>query len=304
MRERPLESDVDLARVGRYRGLAEIEARLRSLGGRVTVDGETHEGRPLHRVELGEPRAQRVSLVIAGLHAMEWIGVETALAIAEDWITRDVHGAGDRRLVLLPVQNPDGYAKAERELRTGKRRFTRANARGVDLNRNFGTHFKSRHFWPTLLPFLGGPGAEPGSEPETRVILSALERDRGRIERVVSLHSFGNKLLLPYGGRWEAPHDLDALLAMAAEVNRGLGDRYDVRRSSRWLPGAFAYGMEIDHLHAEGISPLLVECSLGGFRLTDPSSWTRPFRWFNPPDPEVQSRELAIALRSFLEPAT
>ncbi len=302
MSSRPLSSDVDLARIGRYRGLAEVEERIRSLGARVTVDGETHEGRALHRLELGEPRARRVSLVLAGIHAMEWIGVESALAIADDWMTRGAHLAGDRRLVVLPVQNPDGYAKAERELRAGKRRFTRANARGVDLNRNFATHFRRRHLWPTLLPFLGGPGASPGSEAETRVVLAALERDRGRIDRVVSLHSFGNKLLLPYGGRWKLPDDVETLRALAQEVNRGLGERYDVRTSSRWLPGAFAYGMELDHLHAEGTTPLLVECSMGGFHLADPSSWLTPFRWFNPRDPEVQSREIATALRTFLEP--
>jgi hypothetical protein len=302
MSDRPLESDVDLEKVGRYRSLREVEERLRSLGARVTVEGETHEGRDIHRVELGSPRAKKVSLVISGLHAMEWIGVESALAIADDWIARGVHALGDRRLVILPVQNPDGYAKVERELRAGKRRFTRANARGVDLNRNFATHFRPRHFWPTLFPFLGGPGPEPGSEPETRVILGTLERERGRIDRVVSLHSFGNKLLLPYGGRWKPPHDIDELRAMAREVNRGLGGRYDVRASSRWLPGAFAYGMELDHFHAEGISPLLVECSTGGFEWSDPSSWVSPFRWFNPRDPEIQSREIATALRSFLEP--
>ena len=302
MSERPLGSDVDLARIGRYRGLAEVAQHLRAIDARVSVDGETVEGRPIHRVELGDPAAKRVSLVIAGIHAMEWIGVESALAIVDDWIARGVHQAGERRLVVLPVQNPDGYAKAERELRAGKKRFTRANARGVDLNRNFPTHFRPRHLWPTLLPFLGGPGAAPGSEAETQVILSALARDRGRIERVVSLHSFGKKLLLPYGGRWKPPADITSLRALARDVNRGLEGRYDVRSSSRWVPGAFAYGMEIDHLHAEGIAPLLVECSAGGFRLSDPSSWFTPFRWFNPRDPEVQGPELAYALRTFLEP--
>ncbi len=302
MSETPLQRDVDLGRVGRYRSLGEVEAHFRSLGGRWTVDGETHEGRPLHRFELGDASAPSVSLVIAGLHAMEWIGVESAIAIAEDWIARGAHRGGARRLVVLPVQNPDGYAKVERELRAGKRRFTRANARGVDLNRNFEVHFRPRHFWPTLLPFLGGPGTAPGSEPETQVILAALERDEGRIDRAVSLHSFGKKLLLPYGGQWKLPGDIEALRAMAREVNRGLGGRYDIRSSSRWVPGAFAYGMELDHLHAEGISPLLVECSAGGFRLGDPSSWLTPFRWFNPRDPEVQSREIASALRPFLEP--
>lgn len=297
---RALAEDVDLARVGRYRGLDEALDAFRGLeGARVTEAGRTHEDRPLLRVEAGPEDAARVTLVIAGLHAMEWIGVETALALARAWLADPPR---DRRLVLLPVLNPDGYAKVERTLRAGRWRFTRANAHGVDLNRNFATHFRPRHFWPTLLPFLGGPGPAPGSEPETRATLDALARDRGKIDRAVSLHSFGKKLLLPFGGVWRKPDDYTALEALAREVNRGLGHRYAIHSSARWVPGAFAYGMELDHFHAEGIAALLVECTAGGLSLFDPSSWLHPFRWFNPRDPEKQSEEIARALRPFVAP--
>ena len=243
--------------------------------------------------------AKHVTLVIAGLHAMEWIGVETALALLAEWLADPPN---DRRLVMLPVLNPDGYAKVEQELRDDRWPFTRANARGVDLNRNFATHFRSFHPLPTLLPFLGGPGAAPGSEPETRATLDALERDRGKIDRAVSLHSFGKKLLLPFGGQWKHPSDYAALHTLAREVNRGLGDRYAIHSSSRWVPGSFAYGMELDHFHAEGIAPLLVECSAGGIAFGDPSSWFHPFRWFNPRDVGVQSVAIARALRPFVAP--
>jgi hypothetical protein len=295
---RALAEDVDLDRVGRYRGLDEALAAFAALpGARHREVGRTHEDRPLVRLDVGPEDASRVTLVIAGLHAMEWIGVETALALTQEWLARPPR---DRRLVVLPILNPDGYAKVERELRGGRWRFTRANARGVDLNRNFATFFQPRHFWPTILPFLGGPGTAPGSEPETRATLEALAADRGKIDRAVSLHSFGKKLLLPHGGQWKHPREYDALHALAREVNRGLGDRYAIHSSSRWVPGAFAYGMELDHFHAEGIAPLLVECSAGGLTLLDPRSWLHPFRWFNPRDPERQSLEIARALGPFV----
>ncbi len=297
---RALSDDVDLDRVGAYRGLDEAMAAFASVeGARHREIGRTHEDRALVRLDVGPADAAHVTLVIAGLHAMEWIGVETALALVREWIASPPR---DRRLVMLPILNPDGYAKVERELRGKRWRFTRSNARGVDLNRNFATHFRPRHFWPSILPFLGGPGAAPGSEPETRATLDALALDRGKIDRAVSLHSFGKKLLLPFGGRWKHPPDHDALRALAREVNRGLGDRYAVHASSRWVPGAFAYGMELDHFHAEGIAPLLVECSAGGLALGDPSSWLHPFRWFNPRDPKKQSLEIARALRPFVAP--
>jgi len=298
---RALAEDVDIDRVGRYRGLDEAYAAFAALAGaRHREVGRTHEDRPLVRLDVGPEDASRVTLVIAGLHAMEWIGVETALAIARQW---SADPPPDRRLVLLPILNPDGYAKVERELRAKKWRFTRSNANGVDLNRNFATFFRRRHLWSSILPFLGGPGPAPGSEPETRATLDALAADRGKIDRAVSLHSFGKKLLLPHGGQWKHPRDYDALRSLARIVNRGLGDRYAIHSSSHWAPGAFAYGMELDHFHAEGIAPLLVECSAGGLTLHDPGSWLHPFRWFNPRDPERQSLEIARALRPFVAPA-
>lgn len=297
---RPLGDDVDLARLGAYRGLDEIEAAFLALSGvRAGVAGESHQGRAVRRFELGPASAGRVSFVLSGLHALEWIGVETALAVAEDFAARPPDGL---RLVVVPVANPDGYARAERDLREGRRRYVRANARGVDLNRNFPTHFRRRHLRSTLLPILGGPGAAPASEPETRAVLAALERERGRVARAVSLHSFGRKLLLPFGGRWRPPDDVEQLRALALEVSRALAPRYDVRPASHWLAGAFAFGLELDHLHALGIPALLVECSAGGLSLCDPTSWLHPFRWYNPPEPRAEARAIARALRVFLDP--
>lgn len=292
-----LATAVDLKRIGAYRGLEEIERALAALG-ELHVDGRSHEGRPLWRLEVGDRDAPAVSLVIAGLHAMEWIGVETALAIARDFGER----APQRRLVMHPVANPDGYARAERHLRAGQRRFTRVNARGVDLNRNYPTHFRAFHLRAVLLPFLGGPGATPGSEPETAAVLATLARESGRIDRAVSLHSFGDKILLPYGGRWAPPTDIERLRVLGHEVNARLPRRYDVRVTSRWGPGFFAHGMELDHLHEQGAAALLIECSRGGWALRDPSSWVHPFRWYNPPDPASEAGAITAALRPFLDP--
>ena len=42
---------------------------------------------------------------------------------------------------LLNLANPDGLLHVERNLRRGRHRFVRHNAHGVDLNRNFDTHW-------------------------------------------------------------------------------------------------------------------------------------------------------------------
>lgn len=301
--EPPLGRDVDLARTGSYRGFAEmldaIDA-LRSRGARVEVAGRSHEGAPLLRVEIGPPDARTASLLIAGTHAMEWIGIETALALLDSI----ADAPGDRRLIAFPVLNPDGVRRAERDLRAGRKlRFRRTNGRGVDLNRNWPTHWRTTRLIPSLLPFLGSAGAHGGSEPEIRVVLDAIEaarRSGTKLERAVSLHSFGAMLLLPYGGRFALPPNHATLHALADEVRRALPTRYGIRSCARWVPGFFANGMELDHLLHEGMEPLLVECSRGGFSPFDPSSWLVPFRWFNPRDPARHGAELTHALLPFL----
>jgi predicted deacylase len=283
-----------------YRGHAELLTAMRSLearGARLSVDGESHEGAPLVRLSLGPEEAPRASFVVAGLHAMEWIGVESCLALVERLLARPLR----RRIDVLPLANPDGFRRAERDLVNGRRRFVRANARGVDLNRNWPTHWRPRLTWPTLLPFLGGPGERPGSEPELAALLAALHHLVPRVDRALSLHSFGRMLLLPYGGRWAAPPRWPHLLAHARAVAAGLPG-YRIRQSARWVPGAFAHGMELDHFDALGVDALLVECSAGGLRLGAPGSWLHPLRWFNPPDLEAERARIADALLPFVDP--
>jgi hypothetical protein len=55
--------------------------------------------------------------------------------------------------------------------------------------------------------------------------------------------------------------------------------------------------MELDCLHDRyGAIAVLVECSRGGARATDPASWLDPFRWFNPQTPAPVAANLAAAL--------
>lgn len=161
------------------------------------VLGTSVEGRPIDAIRLGPDRDGGV-LVIASIHGSEPAGtpllreLERALALhPELW--------ADAPITLVPVANPDGYARRER-----------ANARGVDLNRNFPAEnfaHSERH------------GALPLSEPEAR----ALERFivERRPSRIVSLHQ-------PLACiDWDGP--ADDVAAAAAALNalpaRRLGGR-------------------------------------------------------------------------------
>jgi len=268
---------------------------MRELGAREI--GYSVEGAPMLAAELGAADATRTSVVVGGLHALEWIGVETALALARR-IAADP--PRDRRVLVVALANPDGYRAIESDLRDGKRRFRRTNANGVDLNRNWPTAFVARDKRWALWNW-GGRG--PASEPEIAAIVRMLDSavaTGARVDTALSLHSFGRKLLVPYGGRFTRSPRYRQLVTRARAVQARLGERYSIDQVSRWLPGAFAYGIEIDDFHDRyGACALLVECSLGGLSL-DPATWLQPFRWYNPPDPAAVTADLAQALENFV----
>jgi len=295
---------VDIGRVGRYRGYAEIVAAwadLRQYGARPVQLGRSVAGQPLFGLEVGPATVPRQSVVLGGIHAMEWIGVEVGMAIAA---ALAADPPPDRRVLIVPVVNVDGYRDVEADLREGRRRFRRANRNGVDLNRNWPTHHRPFHLPGMLFPWLGKAGRRARSEPEVDGICQHLEQQEAAnttTSRALSLHSIGRKLLFPYGGRWRPPYLADAHRSAARSITRRFAERYRTMQCSHWVPGSFARGMEIDHLHGRfGAISLLIECSWGGLRLTEPGTWLWPFRWFNPRNVDQQVAQLAPPLERFL----
>jgi predicted deacylase len=282
-----------------YRTHAELEHAIARLGGHAI--GKTVEGAAMLAVAFGPPVAARATIVLAGLHAIEWIGVETALALCERLAADPPR---DRRILVVALANPDGYRAIEADLAAGRRRFRRTNAHGVDLNRNWGTEFLPRPRW---LAGFNWPGPAPGSEPEVASILDALDRELAagaRVDTALSLHSFGRWLLLPYGGRWRRSPRYAEHRERALRVQGRLAERYRIAQVSRWMPGAFVYGMEIDELHDRyGACALLVECAFGGQSLAEPARWLEPFYWYNPRRPSLVASDLARALDPFVRGA-
>ena len=69
---------------------------------------------------------------------------------------------------------------------------------GVDGNRNFDHHFGTNPAASNPCAIIyEGPSAF--SEPETRIIRSAVESNIGRTSLYISLHSFGNMFLYAWG---------------------------------------------------------------------------------------------------------
>jgi hypothetical protein len=288
--------------LGAYRGMAEVLEHLEQLstrGARLLSLGRSVCGECLFALALGPEQPgpdTRTTVVLAGLHPMEWIGVEAELALLDRLVAEPPR---ERAVLCIPLANPDGWLRVEHYLRTGRRRFVRHNARGVDLNRNFDTDWGRGSLAARLVPWLYRPGRHPASEPEVAAIANGLSSRR--IDRAVALHSFGSCVLYPSGRGLlpiaDAPEHAAWARRVAAAIGGGDGR---VCPASRMMPGFGAGGMELDWFHRRhGALSLLVECPGGGVprRL---GRLTHPFAWFNPERPRDVADRVADALLGFV----
>lgn len=281
---------IDVARYGAYRTWDQVQAAVgvvadahAELTERFEI-GRTVHGIPIHAVRVAR-RDEPVTvpaLVIAAIHAMEWIGVETLLALlARVAGAMAAGGLPGRAVTFVPILNPDGYLQVQADLEAHRPRFTRRNGRRVDLNRNFETHFDPHQ--RILDPFFS-QGAEPWSEPETRALRDLAESVRP--QRFLSLHSYGGFFLYPYTGNRRPPPD-EPLHQRVGEEMRALQPSYPYRvlRIGRLPKMIWARGSEIDWFRDRyGALSFLFEVSRGGLEARRPWRALDPFCWFNPRD--------------------
>ncbi len=126
--------------------------------------GQSVDGRPIVARSFGGEAVETV-LVLASIHGSEPAGTPLVEQL-EVWLGKHPEELAGRRVVIIPVANPDGYARRER-----------FNTHGVDLNRNFPANNRTERS-------IHGPAAL--SEPEAVAIMRALQLFTP--DRVVSLH--------------------------------------------------------------------------------------------------------------------
>ena len=129
----------------------------------VETIGLSVQGRPIQCETVGA--GEESILVIATIHGDEPAGTPLVRRLATELVL-EPELLGGRRIVMVPLTNPDGMALG-----------TRRNARGVDLNRNFpAENWRGRP----------GHGAFEASEPETQVLMELIERERP--VRIITIH--------------------------------------------------------------------------------------------------------------------
>lgn len=140
-------------------------ARLREdpLQGRGILLGTSVENRPIRALVLGQ--GPDTILIMATIHGNENAGTPLSMRLISH-LERHPGLLNGRRVIFLPVTNPDGYHDNRR-----------TNANGVDLNRNFPAENR-REFRRS--------GPEPLSEPESRIVHDLLNVYTP--SRIVSMH--------------------------------------------------------------------------------------------------------------------
>lgn len=196
----------------------------------VETIGYSVEERPIRALTLQLPTRQASNknedtkiqnrpriLLLGGMHARENYSVVMVMKQLDELLyayhTDGRFGPYDLKTLLqnvditfIPTMNPDGMhithygiqgfsnASSLEEMKNipGQFRFWKANARGVDLNKNFddGNWHLENSYWMSEIPASGGyKGPYPESEPETQALQKFVREKRFLL--AISFHSMG-----------------------------------------------------------------------------------------------------------------
>ncbi|MCY4110488.1 MAG: M14 family metallopeptidase [Chloroflexi bacterium] len=159
------------------------------------------EGRAIQVVELGG--GPRWVAAIGGIHQGNEANTTDLVELLLDHFRANLDlipdGVG---LALIPDLNPDGAVAGTRE-----------NANGVDLNRNWDSNWQPDSYGPSGL-VVGGGGARPFSEPETRALARYLV-DRPFVAAIF-YHSLGALVVAGHGDDGGSA-ELARVIALAAQ---------------------------------------------------------------------------------------
>lgn len=175
--------------------------------------GKSADGRKLYIVCFGNRKAKKRGLIQASIHGREWQNTKLLMLLLEDccknYLTGSFRGVpleklfGEVCIWIVPMLNPDGVSISQfghkrihtpelrafvRQEKGGKR--WKANARGVDLNRNYAPGFAGEVPEEGRKPgAIAYPGRMAASEPETKALLKLLTREKP--EAVINYHQAG-----------------------------------------------------------------------------------------------------------------
>ena len=167
-------------------------------------------------------------LYVSTHHAREWVAAYQGMRLIE-YFTEN-YGVDDRVTNLLdttaiwivPIANPDGYEYTFTDERLWRKNLADndndgeiTSQDGVDLNRNFASHWGLDDEGSSPI-FADGTyrGPEPESEPETKHLVRFIKRHRFKF--VLSYHTYSDLILYPWGWQVQTPSFDDPIFVAQA----------------------------------------------------------------------------------------
>lgn len=198
------------------------------------VLGQSHDKRNIYQVVLGNPDAKKKILLDASIHAREYMTTQLVMKQIEFYCSNYYTGTyegiyfnelfEDVCFVIVPMVNPDGVTISQfgaagiRNIglrnqikkickkygggRSGYYTTWKANARGVDINRNF------NQYWYIFRTSIKSPqasyykGKAPVSENESKILRNVFLKEKPTA--VINYHAMGQVLYWEYGQKGEA----------------------------------------------------------------------------------------------------
>nr|XP_020449164.1 carboxypeptidase A1 isoform X1 [Monopterus albus] len=198
------------------------------------VIGQSYEGRPLNVLKFSTGGTNRPAIWIdTGIHSREWVTQASGTWFAKKIVTE--YGQDPALTAILNnidifleiVTNPDGFAythTSNRMWRKTRKPNPGSSCAGVDPNRNWDAGF-------------GGPGASSSpcsetyrgpkahSESEVKSIVDFV-KSHGNFKAFISIHSYSQMLMYPYGYTSTPVKDQAELHSLAKQAITDLASLY------------------------------------------------------------------------------
>ncbi len=205
---------------------SDIEALEKLYGNRFkyNIIGQSHDGRNIYDIVIGNQYADQSILVVAELHAREYMTSQLCMKQIEYYLQNyreELDGVKVSDVLskvaihYVPMANPDGAAISQYGFSAIRNKSLRkkllkmpgadnpslwkANARGVDLNKNYPYEYTPRQ---GRRGSQGYTGTKKCSEPETKAIVDLINKLKGSTTVVgqINYHATGSIVFGDYEG--------------------------------------------------------------------------------------------------------
>ncbi|XP_062990698.1 carboxypeptidase A1-like [Elgaria multicarinata webbii] len=227
------------------------------------VIGRSYENRPINVLKFSTGGTKRPAIWIdTGIHSREWVTQASGVWFAKKIV--DSYGKDPSLTSILDnfdifleiITNPDGFAythSKNRMWRKTRSPNSGSSCIGVDPNRNWDAGFGGAGS-------SGNPctdtyrGAYPNSESEVKSIVDFVQ-SHGNIKAFISIHSYSQLLLYPYGYTKQPAADHEELDAVAKKAVAALASLYGTKYTyGSIINGIYqASGGTIDWTYNQGI---------------------------------------------------